>query len=141
MGMSNALETQKLSIEIHSQKNNLLLPRKELDCEVTAKQTPSKASLINELSNILGINKDMIVIGTCKTGFGSDKTKFFCKLYKDRESMEKVEPFHIISKIFNIESTKLSKKARKAERKKKSKVWGTERRNLLKAERKEARGN
>lgn len=139
--MSNAVETQKLIINVISQENNLILPRKELNCEAVAKQTPSKESLINGLSNLLGINREMIVINSCRTGFGSDKTTFFCKIYKERESMEKVEPFHVISKIFKIESNKLSKKARKAERKKKSRVWGTERRNILKAERKEARGN
>ncbi|KAF7697552.1 30S ribosomal protein S24e [Cucumispora dikerogammari] len=139
--MSSAVDTQKLVMHIISQENNLLLPRKELHCEVIAKQTPSKESLTNELSNTLGIQKDLIVIESCKTGFGSDKTTFFCKVYKERATMEKIEPFHVISKIYKVASTKMSKKARKAQRKKKSKIWGTERRNTLKAERKEARGN
>ena len=55
--------------------------------------------------------------------------------------MEMVEPFHVVSKVFGVESSKMGKKMRKAERKKKQKVWGTERRNVLRAERKEARGS
>lgn len=138
--MSNAIETQKLTITIHNQTNNPLLPRKELNCDVQSKQTPSKESLTSEISNLLGVDKQMIVLGSLVTGFGSDKTRFNCKLYKSREEMEKVEPFHVISKVFGVESVKFSKKMRKAERKKRQKVWGTERRNLLKAERKEKRG-
>lgn len=139
--MSNAIETQALNISIKKQSQNPIIPRSELFCEVTAKQTPSKKSLINELSNLLGMKQDMIVIDSCKTGFGSDKTSFFCKIYNDKESMEKIEPFHVLMKIFELEKTKSSKKARKNERKTKNKVWGTERRNILKAERKDKRGN
>merc|ERR1712108_32115 len=136
MGMTNTLETQKLNITIHTQVNNPLLPRKELNCDVQSKQTPSKTSLTSEISNLLGVQKEMIGLGSLKSKFGSDKTSFLCKLYKTISQMEKVEPFPVISKIFGVESKKLGKKMRKAERKKKQKVWGTERRNVLRAERK-----
>ena len=139
--MSTALDTQKLTITIHTQTTNPLLPRKELHCDVQCKQTPSKESLKNEISELLGVPKEMITLGSLRTGFGSDRTSFMCKLYRSRDQMEMVEPFHVVSKVFGVESSKMGKKMRKAERKKKQKVWGTERRNVLRAERKEARGS
>ena len=127
-----------MDIKIESTFQNPLISRTELTgFAISSSVAPTTAELTAHLVESFGIKH--VIVSNVKTGFGSKKTTFSAKLYKNDEVLRKVEKFHVLHKRFGVEKTKLPRRARKDLRKKKSKVWGSEKRNIKKEEKKQLR--
>ena len=82
-----------VSIEVVSEKENGLLHRKELEVKVTGfTATPKKTQVEDAVAVALKAEKDRVVVGSIKQGFGS--TVAFCsiKVYADKAAKDRFEP-------------------------------------------------
>ncbi len=89
-----------LSIRKIKDFDNPLLYRKEYLFAVIhdAQSTPSRQKLREEVSKILGVNKDLVVIRRIKTEFGMNVSKVEVHVYNNREKMLEIEPRYILKR-------------------------------------------
>ncbi|KAG0436540.1 40S ribosomal protein S24 [Dictyocoela muelleri] len=129
--MSSQLEIQILNI-----KENKLMERKEIDLRAIHLQssTPTKEEMREKLSPMLKVKPENIILCGCKTRFGTNITMAKAKVYDSLDQLKKIEHFHVVSKITGEKKTKANRRARKDARKKRIAMWGTLKRNMKKAE-------
>ncbi|KAG0416906.1 30S ribosomal protein S24e [Dictyocoela roeselum] len=132
--MSNT--TGQLEIQILNIKENKLMERKEIELKATHLQssTPTKEEMRAKLSPLLKANPQNIIVCDCKTRFGTNITTAKAKVYDSLDQLKKIEHFHVVTKITGEKKTKANRRARKDARKKKVAMWGTLKRNMKKAE-------
>ncbi len=87
-----------MEIKIASERENVLLGRKELWVTVKGKETPRRAELKTRLAAELGADEKLIIIDKIKTIAGSPEAEVYVKVYKDEEYLRKIEPEHKIKK-------------------------------------------
>ncbi|MBU4406900.1 MAG: hypothetical protein KKB24_04855, partial [Candidatus Altiarchaeota archaeon] len=93
-----------MNIEILEEKENPLLGRKEIRFRVDYKgKTPGFEEVRNELITKVSADKNLTIIDSVNSDFGSQSAFAYAKIYKDEKSM-KVEPGYRIGK--NIEGKK-----------------------------------
>ena len=96
-------------MEIIEQKEDKLLHRKEVLLKVDfEKNTPSKDEINKELVNILKVSSDIIKLDVIKQRFGERNADIIAYVYKDKESLKKVE----------VKNKKIKKEVKKTEEKK-----------------------
>ncbi|KCZ80014.1 hypothetical protein H312_02605, partial [Anncaliia algerae PRA339] len=107
-----------------------LLNRKELNVLVTHEQkpSPSKKAVIAILSNLFKTKDSNIVVKTISTRYGSNETKCDVRIYESPETMKKLE---------ERVKRSLNRRARKAAKKQKAKIFGTLRRHVKKQEKRQ----
>ena len=96
-------------MEIIEQKEDKLLHRKEVLLKVDfEKNTPSKEESNKELVNTLKVSSDLIKLDIIKQRFGERSADIVAYVYKDKESLKKVE----------VKNKKIKKVVKKEEEKK-----------------------
>jgi small subunit ribosomal protein S24e len=89
-----------LNIEIETKKDNPLMDRVEVRFDVihTGEATPTRAALRAELANILGVNKDRIIIDNVLSNYGITKSSGYAKVYGSVESAKKYESDYLLDR-------------------------------------------
>jgi len=79
---------------------NPLLFRKEYIFAVIheGQPTPSRAQIREELSKLMGVPKDLIVIRRLKTEFGTNVTHAEVHVYENKEKLLEIEPKYILKR-------------------------------------------
>lgn len=126
-----ALETQVCAV-----KENRPLQRKELMLRVSHSRasTPSKEEISSQISSLFKVKKDLIVVYGCQTKFGKNETKCNVKVYDNFDILKEVEKNSVVRSKTKEEIKKKVRRVRKDTRKKKSKIFGTIKRHVRKAE-------
>ncbi len=90
----------ELTIRKVKEFENPLLFRKEYVFAVIheGKSTPSRIQIREELSKLLGVSKDLIVIRKLKTEFGMNLTYAEVHVYEDKKKMLEIEPRYILKR-------------------------------------------
>mgnify|MGYP000277018215 FL=1 len=90
----------ELTIRKVKEFENPLLFRKEYVFAVIheGKSTPPRIQIREELSKLLGVSKDLIVIRKLKTEFGMNLTYAEVHVYEDKKKMLEIEPKYILKR-------------------------------------------
>ncbi|KAG5860324.1 ribosomal protein S24 [Encephalitozoon hellem] len=127
-----------LELEISSMRDNKLLSRREL--EVVAYHpgmpTPSQEEIRSKISELYQTNKRNVVVAGLKNRYGTHRTTLKAKIYSSAEALSNVEKKHIVAKLTGKEFQVTPRRVRKDERKKRYKIFGTLKRAMKKAEKK-----
>lgn len=82
-----------MELKILSKKENPLLFRTEVEGEVVfSGATPSYAELKKALSSQVKAGEDAIAVRHIYTAFGKPTARFAAMVYKDAETLKKIEP-------------------------------------------------
>jgi|SRR3989344_8755153 len=82
-----------LNLKILNEKQKKLLDRKEVELEaIYDKATPKKEEMLKEISSLLKIKENLIVLKKINQIFGASKAKVLVYVYASEESLKKVEP-------------------------------------------------
>jgi len=75
-------------------ENNMLLPRREMLIEISHpdKPTPKKGYILDEFSNFLKCDKDLVMIKSLKTKYGSTTSHAEIYIYDKKEDPKKDKP-------------------------------------------------
>lgn len=115
---------------------NKLFDRKEVELTITHNKqaTPTKEVIRKELSTNYSIPANQIYVFDLKTRFGSFVTVAKAHMYTNESIMREVVLPYVLRKVTGEEVTKVPRRQRKDARKKKGKIFGTMKRNISKAE-------
>ena len=107
-----------MEIEIETQKNNMLLNRKEIYFTITHtdEKTPSRAFVGTELANKLNIKRENLVIEYIKPVFGLQKTRCYAKVYTSHGNAKKYERDYLIKRNQTVAGKKEEKTEEKKEK-------------------------
>ncbi len=83
-----------------SQKENKVIQRREavLRIEHRNKGTPSRPDVIEAVSKLLGVDKSLVVVRRIETEYGKDSSKAWVHIYRDRATLERFEPKHLLQR-------------------------------------------
>ena len=87
-----------MEIKIASERENVLLGRKEIWVIVKGKETPKRAEIKTRLAAELGVDEKLIIIDKINTISGSSEAEVYVKVYKDEEYLKKIEPEYKIKR-------------------------------------------
>jgi len=89
-----------MEIEIREKKNNPFLNRTEVHFTITHvnQKTPNRDVVRSELADSLNAKKENVIIERLDSGFGSQKTKGYAKIYSSRKDAEELEYKHILKR-------------------------------------------
>jgi len=106
-----------MEIEIDSKKNNALLNRTEVHFTVHhgEKGTPDRELIRSELAGKLNVKKEDVIVNYIHSGFGSQESTGYAKIYTTIENAKGLERRHILERNKLVE-----KRERKKEEKKKA---------------------
>ncbi|KAI5176392.1 small subunit ribosomal protein S24e [Pancytospora epiphaga] len=126
-----------LAITVTKYNTNALLGRKEVELSIShpSQATPNKSVISSELSNLYTVPSDQIYVYGTKTGFGANLSVARAHLYNSLDDLKKIERSFVVTRLTGVSETKIKRIIRKQDRKKKSKIFGTEKRNMMKAKR------
>lgn len=115
---------------------NKLLDRIEL---VLAVKHPNTSFRKEQLKTFIQkkFNSQNYVCGESRTEFGKPETVTKVRVYKNKEQFEKIEDFYVLYKMGLRKKDKDPRRVRKDKRKRKLLVWGSQRRQDKKMERKQ----
>lgn len=127
-----------MELEISGLKENKLLSRKELDVVAyhPGMPIPSREEITDKISELYQTSKKNIVVGNLKNRYGTHRTTLRAKIYSNAEVLSSVEKKHVVAKITGKELQITPRRVRKDERKKRYKIFGTIKRAMKKAEKK-----
>lgn len=127
-----------LELEVESIRDNKLLSRKELRMVVhhPGAGIPDKESLRDKISELYQTNKKNIVVANLKNRYGTYRTTLNARIYPNTDALTSTEKKSVVARLTGEEIKKTPRRIRKDERKKRYKMFGTLRRNMRKAERK-----
>lgn len=116
--------------------SNALFNRREISLVVehNKESTPTKDYVRKELSTNFSVPENQIYVFGMKTKFGSHTTDVQAHLYSNFEEMKRIVLPHVLRRITGEEKQKVARRMRKDARKKKAKIFGTMKRNMKKAE-------
>ena len=89
-----------MEIEIDEKKTNPYLNRTEVNFTITHEnqKTPNRDVVRSELADSLNAKKENIIIERLDSGFGSQKTKGYAKIYSSRKHAEEMEYKYIMKR-------------------------------------------
>lgn len=127
-----------LDIRVNKYQNNPLLKRRELEITVNHDKTstPSKKEMAENISSSYSLPASQIYVFGIKTGFGSNESVAYAHIYNSMQDLKDIEKEHVIAKITGEVKSKINRRTKKQEKNKKLKIFGSERRNKMKAKRK-----
>lgn len=111
------MRCDNMEIEIDSKKNNALLNRTEVHFTVRhgEKGTPDRELVRSELAGKLNVKKEDVIVNYIHSGFGSQESTGYAKIYTTLDNAKGMEKRHILERNKLVE-----KREKKKEEKKKS---------------------
>lgn len=128
-----------VSVEIVDQTENKLLNRREFNLILkhSRSSTPSKTEIVQKMATLNHVKPNTVIVYDLTGRFGTHETKAKCKIYSNLDQLKKIENEYVVTRITGEKKKKVVRRMRKDARKKKTKMFGSMRRILKKAERKE----
>lgn len=125
-------------LEIIAQKTNELLSRKELNLKIHHEESsvPPKNTVVEKLSKLFQTKSDNIVVYDIANCPGTHISIGKVNIYSNVDDLKKVEKQYMITRKTGEVKTRKPRRTRKDERKKNYKRFGTVKRAMKKAERK-----
>jgi small subunit ribosomal protein S24e len=104
-----------MEIKIDSKRNNSLLNRTEIYFTVKheGEGTPNREIIRSELSDILNVKKENIVINTVHSSFGNQEITGYAKVYSSLKNIKNIERDYILKRNKIIESKDKDEKKEK----------------------------
>lgn len=126
-----------VSLKVVKCATNSLLARKEVELVINHQKqsTPTRSLITTELSNNYSIPAGQIYVYGVKTGFGSSESVAYAHMYNSVDDLKKIERTFVVSRLTGEVPSKVKRINRKQERVKRRNVFGTEKRNMQKAQR------
>ncbi len=89
-----------MELEIQDKKENVLLKRMEVHFVIhhPNAQTPKRDNVREELSKLLKVPKDRVVVDNMKSSFGVHDTKGYAKVYPSKEEAVKIEREYLLKR-------------------------------------------
>src|SRR4030042_7197977 len=111
------MRCDSMEIEIDSKKNNALLNRTEVHFTVRhgEKGTPDRELVRSEVAGKLNVKKEDVIVNYIHSGFGSQESTGYAKIYTTIENAKGLEKRHILERNKLVE-----KREKKKEKKKKA---------------------
>lgn len=82
-----------MQLNITTQKENILLKRKEIEAKtVFDKETPSNLQVQEKIAELLKIPKEQIAVKKISTEYGTRTANIKANAYDNAEAMKKAEP-------------------------------------------------
>ncbi|WUR02103.1 ribosomal protein eS24 [Vairimorpha necatrix] len=125
-------------LEILLQKSNSLLSRKELSLKIHHEESPvpQKKVITDKLSKLFQTKNDNIVVYDITNTPGTHTSIGRVNIYSNQDDMKRVEKSYMVARKTGETSIRKPRRTRKDERKKAYKRFGTVKRAMKKAERK-----
>ena len=113
-----------MEIEIDSKKNNALLNRTEVHFTVRhgEKGTPDRELIRNELAGKLNVKKEDVIVNYIHSGFGSQESTGYAKIYTSLDNAKGLEKRHILERNKLVEKREKKKEEKKKAEKPPSKA-------------------
>lgn len=88
----------RMEIEVASKKENVLLGRVEIEAVVTheAAATPKREDVRKKLAQEESTNVDLVIVGRMQPEFGRGRTRAWLRVYKDSDTLKRLEAHHIL---------------------------------------------
>lgn len=85
---------------LESKKENRVIQRIEalVRIEHMGRGTPSRMEITDAVSKMLGVDKGLVVIRRVETEYGRSASKAWIHIYRDRATLEKFEPKHLLER-------------------------------------------
>jgi small subunit ribosomal protein S24e len=92
--------SDKLSGVVESVKDNSVIGRKEVVIKVfhIGVGTPSRKELVEGITNAFGTSNELVLIRRVDTVYGAGISRVIAEIYKDKETMRKFAPAHLIGR-------------------------------------------
>lgn len=115
-----------------------MLGRRELELSINhaGKATPAKAEVQAKIAELYQTRKDGILVFDMCNQQGTNTSISKCRIYGSLDDLKKIELPYAIRRITGEVKGGKPRRARKDERKKKAKMFGSLKRNMKKAEKK-----
>lgn len=127
-----------MELEVAGLRDNKLLSRREL--EVVAHHPgmpiPSKEEVCEKISELYQTNKKNVVVSDLSNRYGTHRTSLKARIYSSADALADIERKHIVARLTGKEFKTVPRRVRKDERKKRVKIFGTIKRAMKKAEKK-----
>ena len=118
------MRCDSMEIEIDSKKNNALLNRTEVHFTVHhgEKGTPDRELVRTELAGKLNVKKEDVIVNYIHSGFGSQESTGYAKIYTTIENAKGLEKRHILERNKLVEKREKKKEDKKKAEKPPSKT-------------------
>ena len=108
-----------MDVKILEKKENKLLNRLEVKFAVSHVKgpTPSRQDVREKLVSVLKCKEDLLVIKKINTSFGKNVSIGKANVYKDKKSLEKIEPKYILKRNFPEKKAEKTEESKEEEKK------------------------
>jgi len=103
-----------MDLNITSEKNNPLLKRLELGFEINQKTTPLRKEIVEALSSLKNVKKELVIISHVVPVYGAGKLVGEANIYENGEALKKTEKKYLIERHFGKQEKPKEEKAEKA---------------------------
>ncbi|TBU03062.1 ribosomal protein S24 [Hamiltosporidium tvaerminnensis] len=101
--------------------------------------TPKKDEITKKLAYLFQTDPSLVIVRNCRTAFGLHETTAEAKIYEEISTLNSTEHSYVIARKTGVVADKVPRRLRKDTRKKKYKMFGSLRRNMRVAAKKEKR--
>jgi ribosomal protein S24E len=90
-----------MSVKLLSKKENILFKRDECVVEISYPKlaTPNKKAIIEDCAKLLKTEPGLVSLRKAEAVFGKNISKATVFVYKDKETLAKYEPLHIVERV------------------------------------------
>ena len=90
----------ELELEIETEKENQLINRREITliAHHPEMETPDRNKLMSEISNLIGVSKDKVIVDKINSEFGSKKSSVTTRIYESKDDALRYEPEYKLKK-------------------------------------------
>ena len=107
-----------MKLEIKEKREAPLLSRTRVQASaVFDKETPSREAIRKEISKILKVGEDLVIIKHVYTKFGKKEAKIIAHIYEKVDDAKRIEEEHLLKKHFKEEKKEAAAEAAPAEAK------------------------
>jgi small subunit ribosomal protein S24e len=87
-----------MEVEVTSRAENVLLGRIELEIRLThdSKSTPKRDDVQKKVAELESSKSDLVIVRRMAPEFGQGATRGWVRVYKDAETLKRLEAYHIL---------------------------------------------
>lgn len=89
-----------MDIKVIKREENKLYDREELEILIEHRNqaTPKRLELKKQIAAMLGVDENLVIIEKIRTLYGKHQSIAYAKLYKNKETMMKIEPKYLLKR-------------------------------------------
>ena len=86
-----------MEMKVLSERDNLLLKRKEVHVEIRGETTPMRVDVKRRIAAEYGADENLVIVDRMDT-VGPSRVRAYVKIYEDKEIMDTIEPEYKIKR-------------------------------------------